>query len=210
MDIFTIGHSNHTLDTFLGLLEAHAIQVLMDIRSHPFSRYVTHFNYPEIEDAIERRGIQYRYMGQELGGRPREDMFYDAEGYVLYSLLAEAPFFRKGIARLEEDGVLYRLAIMCSEEDPTNCHRRLLVGRVLAAHGVVVRHIRGDGRIQTEDELIAIQPAPSNSQLSLWDDAAPVHGKDEQAEWRSIRPVSPRRPPPNSSGRSSAPASDDW
>ncbi|MVC24908.1 DUF488 family protein, partial [Vibrio cholerae] len=58
--IYTIGHSNHSLDTFLGLLERHAIQVLMDIRSQPFSRYVTHFNYPEIESAIERRGIQYR------------------------------------------------------------------------------------------------------------------------------------------------------
>jgi len=209
--IYTIGHSNHSLDIFLGLLERHAIQVLMDIRSQPFSRYVTHFNYPEIEGAIERRGIQYRYMGQELGGRPQGDSFYDADGYVLYNRVAEAAFFRKGIARLEEDGTMYRVAIMCSEEDPTNCHRRLLIGRVLAGDGVPFQHIRGDGRLQTEEDVTP--PAPARAQPSLWGEAAldsGDSGKDERAEWKSIRPVSPRRPPRSSSSRSDESESGDW
>ncbi|HLZ25635.1 MAG TPA: DUF488 domain-containing protein [Ktedonobacterales bacterium] len=206
--IFTIGHSNHSLDTFLSLLERHAIQVLIDIRSQPFSRYVTHFNYPEVEDAIERRGIQYRYMGQELGGRPQGDSFYDADGYVLYSRVAEAAFFRKGIARLEEDADMYRVAIMCSEEDPTNCHRRLLIGRVLTSDGVQFLHIRGDGRLQTEEDVVV--PAPASTQPSLWSETTLDSGKDEQAEWKSIRPVSPRKAPRSSSDPSSDPASDDF
>ena len=206
--IFTIGHSNHALDTFLHLLEAHAIQVLVDVRSQPFSRYVTHFNYPEIEDAIERRGIQYRYMGKELGGRPQGDSFYDVDGYVLYNRVAEAPFFRKGIARLEEDAGMSRVAVMCSEEDPTNCHRRLLIGRVLTGDGVPFLHIRGDGRLQSEEDIEA--PMPASAQPSLWDEAVLDDGKDEQAEWKSIRPVLQRRPLRSSSNPSGELESDDF
>jgi uncharacterized protein (DUF488 family) len=206
--IFTIGHSNHAMEPFLRLLELHAIQILIDIRSHPFSRYVTHFNYPEVEDAIERRGIQYRYMGQELGGRPQGDSFYDADGYVLYNRVAEAPFFRTGIARLEEDGETYRVAIMCSEEDPTSCHRRLLIGRVLAGDGVSFLHIRGDGSIQAEADVSA--HAQADTQPSLWDKTTLDEGKDEPAEWKSIRPVLPRKLPRSSSDRYNEPESADF
>ncbi|MGH2516900.1 MAG: DUF488 family protein, partial [Ktedonobacterales bacterium] len=190
------------------LLERHAIQVLIDIRSQPFSRSGTHFNYPEIEDAIERRGIQYRYMGQELGGRPQGDSFYDADGYVLYNRVAEAAFFRKGIVRLEEDGEMYRVAIMCSEEDPTNCHRRLLIGRVLTGDGVAFLHIRGDGRLQTEEDVSA--PVAASAQPSLWDAAGLGGGKEHATEWKSIRPVSPRKPPRSSSSHFDESESDDF
>jgi hypothetical protein len=206
LTIFTVGHSNHDFAKFLGLLEQHQIAVLVDVRSQPFSRYVTHFNYPAIEAAIERHHIQYQFMGRELGGRPEGADYYDAEGYVLYGQVAGAAFFRKGIARLEELGAMQRVAIMCSEEDPTGCHRRLLIGRVLRADGVTIRHIRGDGQLQTEDDLTraAAPPAPEHFQQSLWDttdenaddtDA----GLQEAAEWKSIRPVLRKKPPVNSS-----------
>jgi uncharacterized protein (DUF488 family) len=93
------------------------------------------------------------FLGKELGGRPESSEFYDAEGFVLYSRIAESPLFLEGIERLITGITTYRVALMCGEENPANCHRRLLVGRVLAKRGVSVRHIRGDGTVQDEDEL---------------------------------------------------------
>lgn len=192
--IFSIGHSNHALDTFLALLEDHHIQSLVDVRSQPYSRYVTQFNRPELEMAVERRKVRYVYMGDELGGRPIGDDFYDAEGYVLYSQVARAPFFLKGIEQLTDEATQYRTAIMCSEEDPLNCHRRLLIGRVLGEREVILQHIRADGREQTESDLV--EPRPP----SLWD--ALDSSENEEPEWKSIRPVSPRKPRQSSSSYS--------
>jgi uncharacterized protein (DUF488 family) len=197
--VYTIGHSNHPLDAFLALLERHGIRTLVDVRSQPYSRYVTHFNRPDLEAAIERRGLRYVYFGDELGGRPPGDEFYDAEGHVLYGRTAQAPFYRRGLDRLIEEGSLYKTAIMCSEEDPTDCHRRLLIARTLADAGVEVVHIRADGRLQHVDDFLHEQ------QMSLWGAAASESGEDEDAEWKSIRPVSRRRPQSSSSN-----PSDEW
>ncbi|HEX6122481.1 MAG TPA: DUF488 domain-containing protein, partial [Ktedonobacterales bacterium] len=182
LTIYTIGHSNQPMERFLALLERHGIQILADVRSQPYSRYVPHFNQVSLEDAVERRGIQYLFLGQELGGRPIGDEFYDAEGYVLYGVVAEAPFFRRGIERLKDEAALSRVAVMCSEEDPTNCHRRLLIARVLAGEDVRVLHLRSDGAIQ---EASAFEvPSQAATQLSLFDAgdaggaAEGVEGKD--------------------------------
>ena len=206
--IYSVGHSNQSLEKFLALLEAHHIALLVDVRSSPFSRYVTYFNRPELEYAVEHRSIGYRFMGQELGGRPEGTQFYDDEGYVLYYRVAEAGFFLNGLKRLEQAATDQRVAIMCSEEDPTNCHRRLLIGRVLRERGVLLRHIRGDGRLQDDAELAASEQPTHQAQLSLWGEP---EAEEVQVEaWKSIRPVSPRKAPPNSSRVSDAPEYGDW
>lgn len=189
LTVYSIGHSNQSLDQFIALLQRHRIQSLVDVRSAPYSRYVPHFNRPELEDAVERRGVRYLYLGEELGGRPPTDDFYDAEDHVLYSRVAVAPFFLRGLERLTDEAALYRAAIMCSEEDPTNCHRHLLIARVLDKQGVRVLHIRGDDREQTEDDL---RPQPS-----LW--GGVLSHAEEEAQWKSIRSVSRKNQPKNSS-----------
>lgn len=193
--IFSIGHSNQPLEAFLALLRQHAIQVLVDVRSSPYSQYVSHFNSNPLATAVKKAGIKYTFMGKELGGRPDGDEFYDDHNHVLYNLVAESSFFLNGIERLIEGGKTYRVAIMCSEEDPTSCHRHLLIGRVLTGQGVNLLHIRGDGHIQTEQELTAPQEEASYEE-SLWGESVPV--KEEEI-WRSIRPVSRKKQPPNSS-----------
>ncbi|HEU0027599.1 MAG TPA: DUF488 domain-containing protein [Ktedonobacterales bacterium] len=195
LTIYSVGHSNQSQAQFIALLQRHHIQSLVDVRSAPYSRYVPHFNRPELEEAVERQGIRYLYLGEELGGRPPTDDFYDAEDHVLYSRVAVAPFFRGGLERLKDEAAEYRAAIMCSEEDPTNCHRHLLIARVLDQQGVRVLHIRGDDREQTEDDL---RPQPS-----LWDGA--LSPAEEEAQWKSIRSVSRRNQPRNSSR-----PSDEW
>ncbi|HEV2238707.1 MAG TPA: DUF488 domain-containing protein [Ktedonobacterales bacterium] len=206
--VYTIGHSNHPLDTFLALLERHGIRTLVDVRSQPYSRYVTHFNREELESAVERRKVKYVFGGDELGGRPVGAEFYDAESHVRYGRVATSVWFRAGIEALLDEAALAKTAILCSEEDPIGCHRHLLIARVLAGQGVPVFHIRADDREQPEAELAAPPPRPAAEQLSLFGEAAPA--ASEEDAWRSIRPVSPRKAPPSSSGRSSGPASDDW
>jgi uncharacterized protein (DUF488 family) len=151
--LFSIGHSNHSIKTFLRLLAMHQIQVLADVRSHPYSRFATHFRQSELKSALSEKKIKYCFLGEQLGGRPGSKEFYDAEGHVLYSLIAQTDFFQVGITRLESEMRNFRVAMMCSEENPAECHRRLLVGRVLTQHGFFVSHIRGDGRIQNEEEV---------------------------------------------------------
>jgi uncharacterized protein (DUF488 family) len=201
--VYTVGHSNVPLEAFLALLVRHQIEALVDVRSAPYSRYVPHFNRNALEPAVERAGIAYRFAGESLGGRPEGDEFYDAEGHVLYVLVARTASFRRGIARLQELATSGRVAVMCGEEDPASCHRRLLVGRVLAREGALLRHIRADGHVEEEREVALVVPPPS-----LWDDPDDASAREE-AQWRSIRPVSRSTPPSNSSRPSGEPASED-
>lgn len=198
--LYTIGHSNQTLEEFVDLLRQHGIEVIADVRSAPYSRWVPHFNKRELEHALEERGIRYVYLGRELGGRPENPEHLDDEGYALYYKMAQAPEFHSGIERLREGIAQFRVAVMCSEEDPNVCHRTLLVGRVLRRdHGVTVRHIRGDGRI-TESE-------PQPEQRSLFDGLGQTSGEDR--EWKSTRSVSPARAPKSSSESSGSTKSSD-
>ena len=155
--LFTIGHSNHPLTTFLGLLQQHDIEVLVDTRSQPYSRYVPHFNTRPLSQALIQTGIQYLGLGHQLGGRPRDPALYDDRGRVDYGLLAASRPFQVGLERIRLGLAHFRVAILCSEENPSRCHRGRLISRLLTAEMVAVQHIRGDGRLQ--DHLDQPRPA---------------------------------------------------
>jgi uncharacterized protein (DUF488 family) len=195
--VFTVGHSNVSQEAFVALLKARNVEVLVDVRSAPYSKFVPHFNAAALKTAVTAAGLKYLYLGRELGGRPREQRFYDSSGHVRYDRIAESPQFREGIERLLRGIREHRVALMCNEEDPHECHRRLLVGRVLAERGVTVLHIRGDGRIQTETELAEAErrdePAEIQQEFAF--------AAREKPEWKSTRSVSQARPPKRSSGR---------
>ena len=201
--VWTIGHSNHTIEIFLDLLVTQRIDVLVDVRSSPYSRYASHFNKEAIQAPLEDRGIQYLFLGDCLGGRAEGDRFYDEQGHVLYGRVAESPQFQQGITRLLGGIAKYRVALMCGEEDPAVCHRRLLIGRVLGQRGVGVVHVRGDGRLQSEEELAAEEHfKKTKGQLSLFD-------MEEADEWKSTQSVLPKNQPPTSSDYSDGPTSSD-
>lgn len=183
--LFSIGHSNQRIETFLELLHQHKLQVLVDVRSSPYSKYVPHFNSASLGPVVQQAGIRYVFMGNALGGRPDGDEFYDTDNYVLYDRMASAPFFMKGIKRIQKIGHYYRAAILCSEENPAVCHRHLLIGRVLSQQGCNLIHIRGDGHLQTENELAFHENTPSYGQ-SLWGEQLLPQGGNT---WKSIRPV---------------------
>jgi|HubBroStandDraft_1064217.scaffolds.fasta_scaffold93935_2 uncharacterized protein (DUF488 family) len=181
--LLTIGHSNHSVEHLLELLRLHSVQVVADVRSSPYSKYTTHFDRESLMAALRAAGFQYVYLGGELGGRPRGDAYYDAAGHVLYDKVVGSPGFQEGVARLEGGLRQYVVAALCAEEDPTGCHRRLLVGRVLGERGIAVEHIRGDGRLQTEAEVAAAEP--HSNQLSLFEEI--------EAPWKSVPSVSPKK-----------------
>jgi uncharacterized protein (DUF488 family) len=176
--IWTVGHSSHELPVLVELLRGPGIEVVADIRSQPFSRYNPQFNRRRLEQALSEAGIKYVFLGAELGGRPPEPEFYDADGHVRYGAMAATERFNSGIERLLAGAARYRVAILCSEEDPAHCHRRLLVGRVLTGRGIAVTHLRGNGRVAEEAELGSLA-SPRQGALFAGED----HG------WRSVRPI---------------------
>lgn len=193
--LLSVGHSNHPIATFLELLKKHDVEVLVDVRSHPYSKFSPHFDGQKLKAVTTSANIRYLYLGKELGGRPDGSRFYTEDGHVLYSLLAESPTFLDGICRLESGARRYKAAILCSEEDPYSCHRRLLIGRVLASHGFILDHIRGDGRIQTEAEL---QEAEAKQR---GEDQPVLFNLQQERPWMSIQSVLQRGRRQISSGR---------
>jgi uncharacterized protein (DUF488 family) len=179
--VWTVGHSNHEFDAFARLVTQERIEFLIDVRSFPYSRFAPHFNRDELQEGIGQLGIGYLFLGEELGGRPTSEDHYDEEGHALYGPMSREPAFRGAIERVVEGASAHRLALVCSEGDPHDCHRRLLVGRVLAEHGVQLRHILPDGTVKSED---VVELGDASCQGSLF---------AEEAPWRSTQSVSHRR-----------------
>ena len=144
--VYTVGHSAHSSDAFAALLTTQAIEVVVDIRSAPYSRFAPQFDREVLQRALTKLTIKYLFLGAELGGRPQNPAYYDSRGHVLYSRITADPAFLSGVERLERGMAEFRVALLCGEEEPAHCHRRLLVGRVLMQRKHQVLHIRGDGR----------------------------------------------------------------
>jgi uncharacterized protein (DUF488 family) len=149
--VFTIGHSNHPLTRFLELLAGAEITAVADVRSQPVSRWAPQYNKDALISTLDACGIAYFFMGRELGGRPREAALR-AGGKPDYAKMAGADAFRDALTRLKRESAGARIALMCAERDPVDCHRFLLISRQLAAQGVSVRHILHTGQIEPQSE----------------------------------------------------------
>ncbi len=183
-EIHTVGHSNHSIATFLELLGRHGIELLVDVRSSPYSKYTTQFNREALDVSLSQAGIGYLSLGNRLGGHPDGPEFYDDDGHVRYWRIAQTEKFQQAISQLERLCDESRVAMMCSEEDPTDCHRRLLVGRVLYERGTCVKHIRAAAGLESEGELLErelLHKSPFR-QLTLFEEL-------EVNPWRSTRSV---------------------
>ena len=190
---FTIGHSNHAIEAWLALLAQHGVEVVVDARSSPYSKYVPQFDKELMQRSLEQAGIRYLFLGEELGGRPSNPAYYDAKGRVLYSRLRDDARFQAAIGRLESGMERFRVALLCGEEDPAHCHRRLLIGRVLTERGHTMLHIRGDGRLESDETVAAQAGKPLvGSQPALF-------AEIDEDQWRSTASVLPKRAPASSS-----------
>lgn len=148
--IFTIGHSTHSAEVFVALLRQHQVEALADVRSSPFSRFNPQFNQEAIKQLLKANGIRYVFLGKELGARSEDRSCYD-HGRVQYSRLAQTALFQSGIGRVLQGAAKFRVALMCAEKEPLECHRTLLVAKALAEQGQRVLHIHADGHLETHD-----------------------------------------------------------
>lgn len=155
MKLFTIGHSNLSVEAFLLLLQKHEITAVVDVRSHPFSRYLPHFNQSEIKASLSSIGIQYVFLGKELGARPEDLSCYYVSGKALYERIATTSLFTKGIQRLLKGAASYKISLMCAEKDPITCHRTILVCRKLKDLNLQINHILSDGNLESHQDLEA-------------------------------------------------------
>ncbi len=177
MKLFTVGHSNLNIEAFIALLQKHEVTVLADVRSHPYSRYLPHFNQTELNVFLRNKGIRYVFLGSELGARPRDLNCY-VGGKALYEKIAATELFTEGIKRLINGLQTYTIALMCAEKDPITCHRTILVCQYLRSCGLEINHILQDGSLEThqhlEDRLLDLHGLRSykvfeSRQLSLFD-----------------------------------------
>lgn len=152
LEILTIGHSSLTYEGFLDLLRGASITAVADVRTAPYSRHFPHFNREAIRDGLRLDGIAYVFLGDELGGRPSTKHLY-CNGVADYEEMAQTANFKKGLLRLTSGANKYRIAMMCSEHDPVECHRCLLVGRALHEQGVGVKHILADRKIVDQTDI---------------------------------------------------------
>jgi uncharacterized protein (DUF488 family) len=160
--IYTIGHSKHPIDRFIALLQQHGIDAVADVRSTPYSRFNPQFNKEKLQTALAAAGVRYVFLGEELGARTKDPSCYDEEGRVSYAKLAQTEPFRKGIERLLTGMQQHRIAIMCAEREPLECHRTILVSRELESAGVSVTHILQDGTLEPHHQLMGRLAAELN------------------------------------------------
>lgn len=164
-ELFTIGHSVHTVEEFLELLTRHAINALCDVRSSPYSRYSPQFNRESLKEDLLKHRISYIYLGAELGPRSSDPTCY-VNGKVQYQRLVEREIFQQGLSRLRKGMETHRIALMCAEKDPLTCHRMVLICRNLRGDDTLIRHILEDGSLEDNRDterrlmkLLKIDPA---------------------------------------------------
>ena len=152
--IFTIGHSNHSTEKFLNLLHLNGITAIADVRSSPRTRVNQDFSQPFIERVLREARIHYIFLGEELGARSSDESCYE-KGRVVYDRLSKQSIFQDALDRIEMDSEKFRIALLCAEKEPLDCHRCILVSRHLTTRNLPVNHILADGSTETHQETIA-------------------------------------------------------
>lgn len=151
-ELYTIGHSNHQIERFIDLLKMHAITAICDVRSQPYSRHNPQFNREVLQTQLKANNIAYAYLGSELGARSNDPTCYK-NGQVQFNCLSQTNVFKAGVQRVKTGMESHRVALMCAEKDPLQCHRTILICRSMRNEGVFIKHLLADGSIETNAEL---------------------------------------------------------
>jgi uncharacterized protein (DUF488 family) len=159
--VYTIGHSNHPIERLIALLRQHGIQAVGDVRSTPYSRFNPQFRREPLAASLSDAGIRYVFLGEELGARSQDPSCYEGNR-VSYAKLAQSDLFQRGLERLISGGREFRIAVLCAEKEPLDCHRTILVARELEHRSVPVTHILADGTLEPNAQTMARLVAEMN------------------------------------------------
>lgn len=188
--LFTIGHSNHNIEKFIALLKEHHVTAIADVRSSPYSRHLSHFNQVELKCSLKKVGINYVFLGNELGARPKEENCY-VNGKAIYEKIAAKKLFAEGIERIIKGSRKYYIALMCAEKDPITCHRAVLVCQHLRNHDLDINHIHQDSNLeshqQLEDRLLDLNGYNKPRQLSLFEQSVAVLEKTKLSKEEALK-----------------------
>jgi uncharacterized protein (DUF488 family) len=195
--LYTIGHSNHTIRNFIALLKRHKINMVVDVRSVPYSRYCPQFDKNVVSAALQAVNIQYMFLGRELGARPNDTTCYE-DGCVNFEFITRKKEFKDGLQRLLTGIGKYYIVLMCTEKKPLECHRTILICRNLKEHKLCIKHILEDGKIEDHEDterrlvkMLKIEPTlfePEKMHSDLIEQAY-----DQQAQNISHRSEEPKK-----------------
>src|SRR5438094_3517868 len=156
--VLTVGHSNWPFPRFVELLKSAGVDFLLDVRSRPASGRNPHFSQPVFETLLRGEAIGYLFLGEELGGRPEDPSLYRPNGTVDYQACRKSYAFRAGIERVAQEAQRHKVALVCAEEDPLDCHRLLMISPALVAARLTPVHLRGNSPLErqraAEDRLL--------------------------------------------------------
>lgn len=165
--IYTIGYGSRSLEAFIATLQAYHIEYVLDVRSTPYSRFKPEFSKNELEAGLRERGIRYLYLGDQLGGQPKDRDCYE-DDKVVYERVKEKPYYRAGITRVQAAFQQQRrVVLMCSEGKPEMCHRSKLIGASLTELDIPVAHIDETDALRSQEDVIN---SMTDGQLSLFGD----------------------------------------
>ena len=172
-EIYTIGHSTYPIEYLLKRLLYHRIKCIADVRSIPYSKHASQYNMDELKKYLNSKGIFYLFMGKELGARQLDKTLYTDKGYLDFNKFNKTELFKSGIERLKS-GIDkdIKIALMCTEKDPINCHRNILVGREFHKQNYIVKNILADGNLETQDSIeqrLLNMYFPNRQQTNLFD-----------------------------------------
>jgi uncharacterized protein (DUF488 family) len=152
IEVLTIGHSARDYESFVTILRGANVTAIADVRSSPISRFAPHFSQQLLKQELKSDGVAYSFLGKELGGRPSKPELY-SNGGADYEKMAAEENFKRGLNRVLKGAENYRIALMCSEYHPLDCHRCLLVGRALSEHGVKIFHLLSETKAVSQKEV---------------------------------------------------------
>jgi uncharacterized protein (DUF488 family) len=187
--IYTIGHSTTPEEKFIAWLQPHGIDVLLDVRSSPFSKHAPQFNRRALSNWLDAAQVKYFFGGKELGGRPSDRSLYQG-GQVSYQRMSGTEGFRLALRRLVQMAKRHSVVLLCAEAEPLECHRFLLISRVLHAAGYSVKHILPGGTAEpheaSERRLVRIAGLSQPDFFAVTDDVL-QRAYDFQAERFAFR-----------------------
>jgi len=193
--IYTVGHSSQSIEEFIAPLQRHAVEVVADVRSRPYSARFPHFSKQALSASLKAAGIGYVFLGRELGARRDEPDCY-VDGQASYEKIAKLPAFAAGIERLLDGAQRYGVALMCAEQDPLTCHRTILVCHELRRHGLSIGHICRAGVLEDHDQAerrLVEEEFGSADQADLFSQSHDFPHRLEQAYARRASRIAYRR-----------------
>jgi uncharacterized protein (DUF488 family) len=152
--VFTVGHSTHTIEYFLELLTAHSINCIVDVRSVAASKYNPQFNQEPLSNFLKKQGVNYLHFDKEFGARYTDKALLDDNDTVDFEKVRATDSFKTGVERLDKGlNRGYKIALMCSEAEPFDCHRFGMISGFLTENDFDVQHILKDKSLKTNAEL---------------------------------------------------------